>query len=347
MRTAPGQRDERGVTLIFVAVCMVGLLALVGLVIDGGNAYAQRRQMQNAADSAALAGANALQRYRQGVSGATADKVLVDARSAAGGNGARMDGTFTCSLVRLSAAGAEIGTTPCPAAAAGSIPADAYGVRVGTGSDHQTSFMKVVGVDAFSARGAAAALLRKAAPSVAPFMVCANAAGHPVPLLIVSDPLHPETATINPAAVGQTFTIYGNDVRSGGRDCGNPSSSFRGLVDLDLAPFDVPGWWDADQGNKGGHMVPNLAGGCGLESEAKIKDTPVGCEFALPLCLSGNDLPGNGFQMYCVTTGRFRITDNKAPKSIDATFLGGGVATGGPGGGVPSAQDVVVIKLSE
>jgi hypothetical protein len=50
-------RSERGQTLVIVAVAMVGLLALAGLAIDGGNLVMRRRQAQNAADAAALAGA--------------------------------------------------------------------------------------------------------------------------------------------------------------------------------------------------------------------------------------------------------------------------------------------------
>lgn len=62
---ARGQKEpsllwERGQTLVVVAVMIVLLVAFLGLVIDGGNVYAQRRQMQNAADAAALAGARAL-----------------------------------------------------------------------------------------------------------------------------------------------------------------------------------------------------------------------------------------------------------------------------------------------
>jgi len=44
---------------VFV-LALVAIVAAVGLVIDGGFAYAQRRTEQNAADLAALAGANAL-----------------------------------------------------------------------------------------------------------------------------------------------------------------------------------------------------------------------------------------------------------------------------------------------
>ncbi len=58
---APGRptHSQSGQTLAVVAIMMVVLVALLGLVIDGGNVYAQRRQMQNAADAGALAGARA------------------------------------------------------------------------------------------------------------------------------------------------------------------------------------------------------------------------------------------------------------------------------------------------
>jgi hypothetical protein len=55
-REVAAPRSERGQTLVIVAVAMVGLLALAGLAIDGGNLFMQRRQAQNAADAAALAG---------------------------------------------------------------------------------------------------------------------------------------------------------------------------------------------------------------------------------------------------------------------------------------------------
>jgi uncharacterized membrane protein len=49
--------EERGQVIVLVAVLMVGLVAIVGLVTDGGLLFTQRRNLQNVADSAALAGA--------------------------------------------------------------------------------------------------------------------------------------------------------------------------------------------------------------------------------------------------------------------------------------------------
>ena len=52
--------SERGQMLVIVALALTTLVAMAGLVIDGGMALANRRQVQNAADSAALAGTRVL-----------------------------------------------------------------------------------------------------------------------------------------------------------------------------------------------------------------------------------------------------------------------------------------------
>lgn len=44
--------------MIMVAILMVGLVAVVGLVTDGGMVFSQRRDLQNVADAAAAAGAS-------------------------------------------------------------------------------------------------------------------------------------------------------------------------------------------------------------------------------------------------------------------------------------------------
>ena len=51
---------EHGQILVMAALLITVLLGLVGLAVDAGFAYAQRRQTQNAADEAALAGAHRL-----------------------------------------------------------------------------------------------------------------------------------------------------------------------------------------------------------------------------------------------------------------------------------------------
>lgn len=47
--------SERGQAIVVIMLALVGLIAITGLVVDGGMAYANHRQAQNAADSAVLA----------------------------------------------------------------------------------------------------------------------------------------------------------------------------------------------------------------------------------------------------------------------------------------------------
>ena len=58
--TVPGRRGEHGQALVLFTLVLVGVIAMAGLVLDGGGAYAQRRTMQNVADAAAMAGAYAV-----------------------------------------------------------------------------------------------------------------------------------------------------------------------------------------------------------------------------------------------------------------------------------------------
>ncbi|MBA3876722.1 MAG: hypothetical protein C0498_07270 [Anaerolinea sp.] len=57
---ATSYRRERGQVLVVFALGVAGLLAAAGVAIDVGRFYSERRFLQNAADAAALAAANAL-----------------------------------------------------------------------------------------------------------------------------------------------------------------------------------------------------------------------------------------------------------------------------------------------
>lgn len=78
------RNSEKGQALILIAFAIVGMIALVALAVDGGMAYADRRQAQNAADSAAL-GAG-LAKVRGG-------NLVAEARALALSNGFDNNGT--------------------------------------------------------------------------------------------------------------------------------------------------------------------------------------------------------------------------------------------------------------
>ena len=50
------RQHERGQALVIIVAAMIGLIGMVGLAVDGGMAFSDRRHAQNAADTAALAG---------------------------------------------------------------------------------------------------------------------------------------------------------------------------------------------------------------------------------------------------------------------------------------------------
>jgi hypothetical protein len=72
------QQQERGQSLVLVALAMIGLLAFAGLALDGGLAYTTRRVAQNAADSGAIAGTYELyqQKWQQLANEIDEDRIL-------------------------------------------------------------------------------------------------------------------------------------------------------------------------------------------------------------------------------------------------------------------------------
>ncbi len=56
---AIGSVRSRGQVLVLFALGLVGLLAAAGIAFDAGRFLMERRSLQNAADAAALAAANA------------------------------------------------------------------------------------------------------------------------------------------------------------------------------------------------------------------------------------------------------------------------------------------------
>jgi hypothetical protein len=335
MRRTNHRRRERGITFPLLAISMVGLLGFAGLVTDGTRAYAERRQVQNAADAAALAGANALNRFL--LTTGTANSIQTAAVQAAGDNGVDA-AEVTCQLVRSGG-----GTQACPTPSNGlGVPADAYTVRVTVGDTHDTTFMRVLGTDSFDVGATAAAAVRAVIIDNAPFMVCGIDDELPAQLL-VRNAGGPETWPLNEAAIGTDFVIWGNDVRA--TDCGNPSSSFRGLVNADEPPYGIPGWWDSDTGNHAGPVEAMVLGNSACSGSLPS----VGCELVLPICTAGNDQGGTGFLMYCTTAGSFEITsvtDNGTPR-ITATLTRGATIAQGEGTGNPQPGQARVINLVE
>jgi Flp pilus assembly protein TadG len=82
--TSRRSRQSGGQVIPIAAIAMVAIMIVTALILEGGNAYAQQRQTQNAADSAANAGATVLaQRFADGTLGDLQVHNAVDAMAIA------------------------------------------------------------------------------------------------------------------------------------------------------------------------------------------------------------------------------------------------------------------------
>lgn len=75
----PGR--EGGQVLVIFALALVAIVAMTGLVLDGGDTFVQKRDMQNASDAAAMSGGYAY------ANGANSAAVVAAARATAAENG--------------------------------------------------------------------------------------------------------------------------------------------------------------------------------------------------------------------------------------------------------------------
>lgn len=155
------KHDERGQVLVIVALGLVVIVALVGLVIDGGYAWSKQRSTQNAADSVAEAGAVVLMENLAGTVPAKTDAdVLAAVNSAATINGFGTPIAYYTNFNGdlLDGAGA-ITTDPATAARVGSgaIPPGAKGVRGETDQTINTFIMAVIGVSTLDVSATATA----------------------------------------------------------------------------------------------------------------------------------------------------------------------------------------------
>ncbi|MDP1794170.1 MAG: pilus assembly protein [Acidimicrobiales bacterium] len=326
------RKNERGAILVMVALSMASIITVMGVVVDGGHVFSERRQMQNVADAAALAGTRALDLLTPGSESAIT--TAVTASVTANGAGA---GTITCRLIDE----VLVDVGACPTVNTGTAVALkllAAGVRVTIATVQPTTFMKVAGIDTFTARARAAAQIQGLRSGPSPFVMCAvgdtdpraNGDGQPIPLLMPDN-------SLNPVAVGQTFELQ--DPTAVG--CGQ-QNAFKGLA-ATPADFPTPGPWSLLNGDHGINVTKQVV--AGNSACSGNPDNFINCVVAVPLCYTMTP-PVEG-QLYCVRYAPFRITVNQSASRMAGVLLESAYATGGQGGGKPLSGEVRIIKLSE
>ena len=365
---------ERGATLVFFASIVTGLLAISGLVVDGGFLYAERRQQQNASDAAAMAGVRALDQFQRGKVGSVT-AVWTAVHSTATENGAD---SVEVRCVLVDETGSPIpGDSSCPRPGnQGTDPAVrlevAAGVKAETAATKGTSFLSVLGISEMRAPGDATATLqavRGLPPGSAPFMVCGSSPADlkaameeefggtfnphrddnlATPLIVRAED---GTWVPNVAAMYDPVTNTGPSIQvhgpQGVPQCGAGSGSFKGLVEED-ADVTTP-WVPGEVGTRAGPTrtvtAPYTTTFDGQTKGACAAGQWHDCVLVLPICSHSNGGTGAGFEMRCVMFGAFYVQQTGANKHV-AYFLGDApVVLDGVGAGKPNKTEARMLRL--
>ena len=151
------------------------MIAMVGLVLDGGGTFVQRRIQQNAADLASLAGANA---WILDTNTATRDASAIAAARAVATQGGYTDGVDGATVTVIPAAYGDLGST----------------VQVDIGAPHDNAFGSIVGMPTWGVSTTATAITGPGGSADGPAPVMFNVGVYSSgvqPNGIYADPAHP------------------------------------------------------------------------------------------------------------------------------------------------------------
>jgi hypothetical protein len=299
-------RDDRGVVLVLVAGAAVALLLMTALAIDGGQAYANRRQVQNGADAAAMAGTRELARVRftppTTVSGVVSEVLDVVDKNIPDLQGGDVSCWFvTSTLTRTSGDVCQAPSTSWNSATNGAL-----GVEVSARGVKQTYFAQIAGHETVEARTDAAATIQPliATAGKSPFILCGIFASNGF------DVLDPNTLLVKPSAIGPRYPLQdpgpGNNTTF--KRCDAQSNTFKGKSDG--SPIRLGDWTGVDTGN--GPPLPldedstQVLGpdACELNTTT-YPDT--GCLMVIPIASNADDQGGSNTDVYIVQFAVFRV----------------------------------------
>jgi hypothetical protein len=322
--------DERGATLVIIALTLTAVVAVAALAVDGGRLFTGRRQTQNATDAAALAGAQALFAYQYaGATGATRDPTTIWSAVQAKLSQNKASSAASCVLVTNTASPAldqNGNLEPCATATDAQLLA-ASGVEAGGSLVQAGAFSGVVGVNQYSSSATSTATVQPLGSVGSPFIVC-GAANLGWNFLNADN-------TINVAAAKQLQSIPLEWSQLGkGYDCNAPTSKFKGLASQ-TDGIVGPGQYEGiTNGNRYSTAVANAVAGQ-VPCPPDLNATPITapCDLVVPVAAGANTDPSNPelrivnfaiFQVSPASGGGVKYTGTfVAPSALSA--LGGGV----------------------
>lgn len=253
-RTA--RRAERGQVLVIVAMGMVVIVAMVGLVIDGGYAWIRQRDTQNGADAVAKAGTIVVQHYIAGETPTPNDNdVACAVAEAAAANGVTVEATeYTNHAGDPLVPAVAVGT--CTTNLGVGIPSGAQGVKALASETFDTFLMSVIGVPQLTSTADAIA-------------VVGTLQGIPGGALPVT---YPETGTICDRINPVDFAIRADDE--------DPSTPWEPYEIIDVADADADNLAIVPLCDIAPGSVGWLDWGCGQNLSQAITDP---CELFIPI----------------------------------------------------------------
>lgn len=325
----------RGQVLVILAAALVMLVGLVGLAVDLGYSFSQKRTMQNAADAGALAGAHFV---------AKSDPSLVlshlsDINAIVEENrlGSTTPNMTECSYVD----DFDVWLGPCSLP----VPAGTTGVRVTVTETHNTFFMRAIpgGPTTAQTSATATAHIQKLAkpPGDGPFLVCgsdtklASGGGNMNIINQVGGQW-----VLNQSALDKWFMIHGPQIAS----CGSTNSSYKGISEqLTNLNSTVPGYFVYTTGTVAGPVSSDVQGAQGCKAGQPVDN----CVAFLPISVNDPTHPPIDKKLWTVAFAPFYI------RAVDSNVHHGKllgdyvVYGGGQPGWTPQYIGPIVIRLTD
>jgi len=307
-------RAHQGQIIIFVAVVAVSMIGMIGLAIDLGYTFAEKRTVQNAADAASAAGTRVVTQWSTTNNAVIAQTDVANIVKA--NNMGNATQTFSCFYVDDTGKKLD--------ACSKTVPATATGVTVSVSETHNTFFMRIFPgapkTVTTSASATAHAQIVTPDGSDGPFIVCGSSAnvvggGSPIPIIF---PNGDGTYRLNPDAIGQTFEVHGKI-----DDCNAKANDYKGVAANSNYGNKIPGWFAGTNGERTGPVRERVQGVQGCASSDAY---PVNCIMYLPLSYDDGSHPpqsnGNNISFYTVAYGVFRVSGCSQPCKHQATLIG-------------------------
>jgi Flp pilus assembly protein TadG len=345
---------ERGQILVIVGVGLLAMIAMVGLVVDGGYAWGEQRQAQNGADAMANAGATVIAQSLKGAAKTSGDVGCAVETSASLNNVANPSATYTDVSGNL----LNIDVAACAPGGGGAIPSAAQGVKASGERTFDTFLVRVVGVSQLTASAQATAVAGLLTQTCNPSDGCAllpvtfpqtitSCDGTNRQVQVGSDDwpiVSPENANATNESIVPICSAGPGAVGWLDFGCGNIASQISNPCDVS---YPLPTWLHSEPGNMNNveNLINSLYAGpqLGVADDGvviiPINDNTCGTKPAddQPECPGGNG-SGNGNSFYyhipkitgfmldrAYISGNNKVTCNSAPGE---PWIGGNGASG-------------------